>query len=131
MTLAIVMITTGALVASLGSLGALQYWLGLVVIAVALAVFALRETFDVYALSAAALSLDTLLVFGVGHLLLKNSHTSDAFAMVLLLGLIASGVLAATVSGILRIARARMAEGAGSAAPGATTRPRGRARAGI
>jgi uncharacterized membrane protein len=109
-TLAIVAITAGALVASLGKLGALQYWLGMLVLVIAVVVFSLRELFDIYALSAAALGLNTLLVFGVGHLLLKNTRSGDSILMLLLLGLIASGALAATVSAILRVSRARAAE---------------------
>jgi uncharacterized membrane protein len=109
-TLAIVMITTGALVASLGRLGAMQYWLGIMVLVIAVAVFSLRETFDIYALSAAALSLNTLLVVGIAHLLLKNARGGDNILMLLLVGLIAAGLLGATVSGILRLSRARAAD---------------------
>ena len=110
-TLAIVMITAGALLASLGRLGALQYWLGITVMVIAVVVFSLREMYDIYALSAAALSLNTLFVFGIGHLLLKSTRSGDSILMLLLLGLIAAGTLAATVSAILRVARARAADG--------------------
>ncbi len=109
-TLAIIMITFGALIASLGKLGTLQFWLGLMVIAIAAAVFALPETFDIYGLSAAALSLNTLLVFAIGHVLFKGLRGSDSFFAMLLTGLIAAGMLAATVSVILRVQRGRAAE---------------------
>jgi hypothetical protein len=80
------------------------------VLVIAVVVFSLREMFDIYALSAAALSLNTLFVVGVGHLLLKNTRSGDSILMLLLLGLIAAGTLAATVSAILRVSRARAAE---------------------
>ena len=109
-TLAIVMITAGALFASFGRLGAMQYWLGIIVVVIAVVVFSLREMFDIYALSAAALSLNTLFVVGVGHILLRNARSGDSILLLLLLGLIAAGTLAATVSAILRVSRARAAD---------------------
>ena len=42
--------------------------------------------------------------------MLKNSHGGDSIGLLLLLGLIAAGLLAATVSGILRLSRLRAAE---------------------
>jgi hypothetical protein len=113
-TLALTMITSSALIASLGHLGALQYWLGLIVLLVAIGIYTLAETFDLYALSAAALGANVLIVVGVGHLLFKGSHGGDAIGMLLLLGLVAAGLLAATVSGILRLARRRAAPGEGA-----------------
>jgi uncharacterized membrane protein len=113
-TLAITMITSSALIASLGHLGALQYWLGLIVLLVAIGIYTIPETFDLYALSAAALGANVLVVVGVGHLLLKNSHGGDTIVALLLLGLLAAGLLAGTVSGILRLARQRAATGTGA-----------------
>lgn len=110
-TLAIVMISSSALVASFGHLGAWQYWLGLIVLLVAIGLYTLPETFDLYALSAAALGANVLIVAGVAHLLFKGIRGGDAIGMLLMVGLIAAGLLAATVSGILRLARARAAQG--------------------
>lgn len=113
-TLAITMIASSALIASLGDLGALQYWLGLVVLLVAIGIFSLPETFDLYALSAAALGANMLVVVGLGHLLFTDNRGLGEVGLFLLLGLLAAGLLGGTVSGILRLARRRAA---GSAAP--------------
>lgn len=110
-TLAIIMITSSALAAALGNQGALQYWLGLAVLLVAIGIYALPETFDLYALSAAALGVNVLIVVGVGHVLFKNMHGGDAIGVLLLLGLLAAALLAGTVSGVLRLARLRAAAG--------------------
>jgi len=105
-TQAIVMVTIGALAASFGSLGALQFWAGLVVVLIAAAVFTLPEAFDVYALSAAALSVNTLLVVALGHLLLKGTGSGDAIGALLLLGLVAAGLLGLTVKLIVGMSKA-------------------------
>ena len=78
---------------------------------VAIGLYTLPETFDLYALSAAALAANVLIVAGVAHLLFKGIRGGDWIGMLLLVGLIAAGLLAATVSGILRLARARAAQG--------------------
>ena len=52
-----------------------------------------------------------LIVAGVAHLLFKGIRGGDWIGMLLMVGLIAAGLLAATVSGILRLARARAARG--------------------
>ena len=108
-TQAIVMITFGALLASFGSLGALQFWMGLAVVLIGVVVFMLPEMFDVYALSAAALAANTLIVFALGHLLLKGAHSGDAIGALLFLGLVAAGLLGLTVKTIVQVSRARAA----------------------
>lgn len=110
-TLAITMITSSALSAALGNHGALQYWLGLTILLVAIAIFALPEMFDLYTLSTAALSVNVLIVVGVANVLFKNIHGGDAIGVLLMLGLLAAALLAGTVSGILRLARLRAAIG--------------------
>jgi uncharacterized membrane protein len=109
-TLAIVMITFGAVVASFGSLGALQFWIGLAVMLIAVAVFALPEMYDLYALSAAALSVNTLAIIALGHVLLKSSRGGESIGVLLLLGLISAAMLAGTVAAILRLSRLRESE---------------------
>jgi hypothetical protein len=60
--------------------------------------------FDVFALSAVALGLDTLLVAGLGRLLFSGGG-GDAIGLLLLIGLFAAGLLALSVSRILKRAR--------------------------
>ncbi|MEP7083141.1 MAG: DUF2157 domain-containing protein [Betaproteobacteria bacterium] len=110
-SLGIIMVTSSALAAALGNHGALQYWLGLAVLLLSLALFALPEMFDLYTLSAAALGVNLLIVVGVGHLLFSNLHGGEAIGLLLLLGLLAAGLLAGTVSAILRLARLRAPTG--------------------
>jgi hypothetical protein len=110
-TQAIVMITFGALLASFGSLGALQFWMGLSVVLIGVVGFMLPEMFDVYALSAAALAANTLIVVALGHLLLKGAHSGDAIGALLFLGLVAAGLLGLTVKTIVQVSRARAPQG--------------------
>jgi hypothetical protein len=72
------------------------------------------RSFDVFALSAAALGLNTLLVAGLGRLLFEHSGSGDPIGRLFLLGLVAAGLLAASVSGVLRLARSRAEPGASS-----------------
>ena len=106
-TLAMILVTTGALTASFGHLGSTQYALGLVVLAVALVVFALPETYDLYSLSAAALGLNVLVIAGIAHALFSSLGSGTALGSLIMIGLVAAGLLAATVSGVLRISRSR------------------------
>jgi len=79
-----------------------QYTLGLLVLAGGLA--AAWRWREVYALSALALALDTLLLCGLGRLLLKGQH-GDPIGAMLMLGLVAAGLLTASVQLILRRVR--------------------------
>ena len=89
-----------------------QYPLGLLVLAGGLgAAWYWRE---VYALSALALALDTLLLAGLGRLMLKGQH-GEPLGTMLLLGLVAAGLLTVSVQLILR--RTRPQGGAGEVAP--------------
>lgn len=109
-TQATVMITFGALLASLGNLGALQFWMGLVVVLVGVVVFMLPEMFDIYALSATALAANTLILFALGHLLLKGAGNSGAIGALLIIGLAAAGMLGITVKAIVQVAKTRAAD---------------------
>lgn len=89
-----------------------QFFLGLLVMAGGLA--AAWHWREVYALSALALALDTLLLCGLGRVLLKGQR-GEPIGTMLLLGLVAAGLLTASVQLILR--RVRPQHGAEELAP--------------
>jgi uncharacterized membrane protein len=105
LALAVVMITTTAIAALVGSQALLHYGLGVLVLAGAAAMLARAEAFDVFGLSAVALGLDVLLVGGLAYALFHNLHNDGWFLALLLTGLAAAGLVAATVSALLRLAR--------------------------
>ena len=82
-----------------------QYVLGLLVFAVGLALLNTRDLFDIFAISAVALGVNALLAVGVARVLFDNGGGGDWIGKLMLMGLIAAGLLAGTVSGILRLAR--------------------------
>lgn len=102
-TLAVVMVTATAVAGLFWSEVTAHYGLGLLLLAVAGALLATGRFFDIYGLSAVALGLDTLLVCGLANALLDGG--GDTIASLLVIGLVAAGVLAATVTGVLRVAR--------------------------
>jgi len=102
-TLTVIMITCTALVGLFESPVSAHYWLGLVVLAFAATLFA-THLFDVYALSAIALGLNALLVGGAARALFHGHHGGE-IGILLMLGLLAAGLLAATVAGVLRVTR--------------------------
>ena len=111
-TLAVVVITSTALAGLFSRSVATHYGFGLLVLAALAAAFVPRRSFDVFALSAVALGLNTLAVAGLGRLLFENAH-GDPIGRLFLLGALAAGMLAASVNGVLRLARAHAAaEGA-------------------
>ncbi len=81
-----------------------QYWISLLVIAAACAWFASRSGYDLMALSVAALGLNALLVCGLARLLFQGGG-SGAMGSLLLVGLVAAGALAGTVSLLMKRAR--------------------------
>ncbi len=81
-----------------------QYALGLLAMVVTAAALSTPRWFDIFALSAVTLALNALLVSGLARWLF-NRHQSDWIGAMLLLGLTAAGLLAASVSGILRLSR--------------------------
>jgi uncharacterized membrane protein len=109
-TLATIMITTTALGALFQHEIAALYWLGSGMLIVAAAALASRNFFEIYCLSAISLGLNTLLVCGLAHALFQNNHSGDEFGLMLLLGLMAAGLLAVTVSGLLRLSRRQEVE---------------------
>lgn len=109
-TLATAMLTATALGALLHDQVAPHYWLALVLLGAAAVALTLPRTFDLFALSAVTLGLDTLLVVGLGRWLFSGG-TGDPIGKLFLIGLFAAGLLAATVSVVMRVARQRSAPG--------------------
>jgi uncharacterized membrane protein len=81
-----------------------HYALAAVLLTVAAFLLATRGAFDVFVLSAVALGLDTLLVAGLARLLFEGSR-GDALGAMLLVGLAAAGLVAVSVSLVLKLAR--------------------------
>ncbi|HBY37155.1 MAG TPA: DUF2157 domain-containing protein, partial [Delftia acidovorans] len=102
--LALAMITSTAISGLFHSTVAPQYPLWLVLLAGAAALAGLRRHFDIFLLSGAALGLNVLLVCGLVYLLLEKLG-ADFTGMLLLVGLGAACLLAATVSLVLRMSR--------------------------
>lgn len=109
-TLAVIAVTLTALGGLFMRDVASFYWLGLAVLGIAAAVLTLPRAFDVFVISAVALGLDTLLIIGAGRLLFEIPG-GDWVGRLLLMGLGAAGLLAASVSAILRLARRDAAHG--------------------
>ncbi len=103
-TLAVVMTTATALGGLFHDTVAPHYALGLLVLAVAAGLSCLRAAFDVFVLSAVALSLNTLLVAGLSRLLFDD-FSGDPIGPLLLIGLAAAGLLAGSVSAILKLSK--------------------------
>lgn len=103
-TLAVVMLTATGL-GSLFSLSvAPQYVLSLLALCAMAGLSARGRGFEVFVLSAAALGVNTLVVGGLARWIF-NDFRGDAVGTLLVLGLTAAGLLAATVAGILKLAR--------------------------
>jgi uncharacterized membrane protein len=110
-TLAVVMVTLTALGGLFHKPVAPHYALGLVLLAAAAAAVARPGGFEVYALSACALGLDTLLVGGLARALFDGGG-GDAIGSLFVIGIAAAGLLAVTVSVILKLSRRAGANGA-------------------
>jgi uncharacterized membrane protein len=112
LTLAVVLIGASALSALFQTRLAAHYPLGVLVLAAMAAVLALGPArgFDIFGLSAAALALNVLLFAGLARWLFDGGGGGDPLGRMLMLGLLAAGMLAATVSLILRLHRARQAQ---------------------
>jgi uncharacterized membrane protein len=109
-TLLVTMLTLSAIAGLFGSRIAPQYPLALVMLCIGAALLCLRAAFDVFALSAVALGLDSLLVAGLARLVFDGQR-SDTIGSLLLIGAAAAGLLAASVSMILRRVRRQTAAG--------------------
>ncbi|MES2585272.1 MAG: DUF2157 domain-containing protein [Pseudomonadota bacterium] len=104
-TLTTIMITSTALGALFDREMALLYGLGLCLLAAAGLALASRQLFEIFGLSAVCLGLNVLLIFGLGKALFHNAQGDDWVGAMLLLGLVAAGLLAGTVSVLLRLSR--------------------------
>jgi uncharacterized membrane protein len=100
LTLAVIIIGSTALAALFQKETAPQFWIGLALLAGFAAAFATPRLFDVYVLSAIGLALDGLLIIGVAHWI-----WSSEIGSLFVIGIFAAGLLAATVSLILRLVR--------------------------
>jgi len=103
-TLAVVMLTFTSLSGLFHDPVAPHYLFGVLLLAGGAALLAWRPAFDVFALSAVALGLNTLVTCGLGRALFHNGGSNDVGAF-LFIGVVAAGLLAASVSAILRLAR--------------------------
>lgn len=107
-TLAVVALTFTAIGALLHKSVAPHYVLALLLLAVAAFAFSRPANFEVFALSAVAMGLNTLLVGGLVRLLFEN-HRGDPIGELMMVGLAAAGLLAGSVHLILKLARAQAA----------------------
>ena len=105
LTLLVVMVSASALGGLFQREVAAHYGFSLLVLAALSAALALRPTFDIFGLSAAALGLNTLLFAGLARWLFDRGFDGDVVGRLLLLGLTAAAGLAANVSLILRLSR--------------------------
>jgi len=99
------MIGLTAIAGLVGDRALAHYFCGLAVFAVAAVLLAREESFEIFGLSAVALGIDTLVVGGLAYALFHGASSSDAFARLMLLALVAAALLAGTVSLLLRLAR--------------------------
>jgi uncharacterized membrane protein len=105
LTLAVVLVTASALGGLFHREIAPHYLLGLLLLALAAGAFAWPRTFDVFGVSALAFGLNTLLVAGLARLLFDRHGEGEPIGRFLLLGLVAAGLLAASVAAVLKLAR--------------------------
>jgi uncharacterized membrane protein len=103
-TLAVVMVTVTALAGLFHRPVAPHYGLALLLLAMGAAAAAMPRTFEVYVLSAVSLALDTLLVAGLARLLFEG-QSGEPIGTLFVIGLIAAGLIAGTVSAIMKLAR--------------------------
>ena len=108
--LAVTMIGASALGGLFDRELAATYPLGLAVLGMGTAAFATPRNFDLFGLSAIALALNTLLVVGLARLLFDNS-SNDFIGSLFILGLAATGLLASTVTALLKLSRRHAASG--------------------
>jgi uncharacterized membrane protein len=81
-----------------------MYGMALPLLCAAAGLLCQARYFDVFALSTAGLGINVLLVFGLGHWLFRGPHNNWMFGL-LVLGLFAAGLLAGTVSVVLKCMR--------------------------
>lgn len=104
-TLAVVAITMTALGGLFSNHVGAQYPVGLLLLAGCAGLLGTQRSFDVFTVSAVALGLNALLVCGLVRWLGDGSWSHDWLGRLLVIGLAAAALLAASVSTILRLSR--------------------------
>ncbi len=110
-TLGTMMITTTALGGLFQHDALILYGLGLALLMAAAAGLVTEKFFEIYGLSAVGLGLNVLLICGLARWLF-SSNSNNWIGALLFLGLAAAGLLAATVSVLLRLSRQHAGKGA-------------------
>lgn len=103
--LAVLMIGASGLAGLFHRTVAPQYWLALGLCGAAAVLLTRRGWREVFLLSALALTLDTLIVGGLARWLFLRGPLGDGALSLLLLGLVAAGLLAFSVTTILKLVR--------------------------
>lgn len=104
--LAAAMITFTGVLSLLREAVAPQYALALVLLSAWAVLLARRRAlFDLVGLSVVVLAIDTLLVAGLARLLFEGDRGADPIGRLLLLGLVATALLAVSVTAVLRLSR--------------------------
>lgn len=103
------MITLTALSALFSSPIQPHFALGLLVLGAGVGLLLAGRVFDVFALSALGLAIDTLLICGFARMLFSNSWRGDWIGSLFFLGLFAAGLVAATAA-LIRMVLRRAAE---------------------
>jgi uncharacterized membrane protein len=111
LSLAVLMICSTGLIGLFETPAGFEYGLALVALVLIVLFVASPLAYDIYCLSAGALGLNTLLVTGLGKMLLQGVHGQDPILQLLVLGLAAAGLLAATVMWILWLSSGRAQAG--------------------
>ncbi len=104
-TLTVMAVTLAALLALFRTTVAPHYPLALALFVLGAGALAWRRAFDVFALSAVALGLNTLLVAGLARWVFSGGSHEDPIARLFMVGVVAAGLLAASVSAITQLAR--------------------------
>lgn len=110
-TLAVVMVAGSALGGLFEDKGMPLYGLGVLLLGLAAGAFSRPRIFDVFSLSAVVLGLNTLLVAGLARLLFEGHGGGEPVGPLLFTGLAAAGLLAFSVSAVLKLARRHAAHG--------------------
>ncbi|MCX7207643.1 MAG: DUF2157 domain-containing protein [Proteobacteria bacterium] len=105
LTLSSVMICSSAFTALLMHDANTLYYPGLLLFAIAAAALVQPSTFDIYGLSIIGLCLNILLVSGLTKLLFNDNSYGEVIGKIFLIGLVAAGLLAFTVSILLRLSK--------------------------
>ena len=104
-TLGVIMVTASGVFALVHDSIAPQYAIALLLFALAAWLVARPATFELFLLSAVTLGIDTLLVGGMIRLLFARGSGGDAVGKLFFIGIAAAGILAVSVSLVMRAAR--------------------------